>query len=82
MSSFDKRTTSAVHPNAFNPLFLRRLGERDEPPTAGEADVAGRKGLGLPFRLVISRAFRSNCCGRLSTRISKRFSISSNASRS
>jgi hypothetical protein len=41
MSSFDKRTTSAVHPNAFNPLFLRRLGERDEPPTAGDADVAG-----------------------------------------
>jgi hypothetical protein len=41
MSSFDKRTTSAIHPNAFNPLFLRRLGERDEPPTAGEADVAG-----------------------------------------
>jgi hypothetical protein len=41
MSSFDKRTTSAIHPNAFNSLFLRRLGERDEPPTAGEADVAG-----------------------------------------
>jgi hypothetical protein len=46
MSSFDKRTTSAIHPNAFNPnafnpIFLRRLGERDEPPTAGEADVAG-----------------------------------------
>ena len=41
MSSFDKRTTSAIHPNAFPPLFLRRLGERDEPPTAGEADVAG-----------------------------------------
>ena len=41
MSSFDKRTTSAVHPNAFTTLFLRRLGERDEPPTAGDADVAG-----------------------------------------
>src|SRR4029077_20113552 len=41
MKSFDDRTTSAVHPNAFTPLFLSRLGERDEPPTAGEADVAG-----------------------------------------
>src|SRR4029077_244173 len=41
MSSFDKRPTSAIHPNAFAPLFLSRLGERDEPPTAGEADVAG-----------------------------------------
>jgi hypothetical protein len=30
-----------VHPNAFTQIFLRRLGERDEPPTAGEADVAG-----------------------------------------
>jgi hypothetical protein len=27
--------------NAFSPAFLQRLGERDEPPTAGEADVAG-----------------------------------------
>ena len=34
-------TTSAVHPNAFTALFLRRLAERDEPPTAGDADVAG-----------------------------------------
>jgi hypothetical protein len=41
MQSFDDRTTSAVHPNAFTELFLRRLGERDEPPTAGDADVAG-----------------------------------------
>jgi hypothetical protein len=41
MQSFDDRTTSAVHPNAFTPLFLRRLGERDEPPTVGDADVAG-----------------------------------------
>jgi hypothetical protein len=30
-----------VHPNAFRDLFLRRLAERDEPPTAGDADVAG-----------------------------------------
>jgi hypothetical protein len=30
-----------VHPNAFTQLFLRRLGEGDEPPTAGDADVAG-----------------------------------------
>ena len=41
MQSFDDRTTSAVHPNAFTQLFLSRLAERDEPPTAGEADVAG-----------------------------------------
>jgi len=30
-----------VHPNAFSQLFLSRLAERDEPPTAGDADVAG-----------------------------------------
>ena len=41
MQSFDDRTTSAVHPNAFTALFLGRLAERDEPPTAGDADVAG-----------------------------------------
>ena len=29
------------HPNAFTQSFLNRLAERDEPPTAGEADVAG-----------------------------------------
>jgi hypothetical protein len=34
-------TTPSVHPNAFNPLFLGRLAEQDEPPTAGDADVAG-----------------------------------------
>jgi hypothetical protein len=28
-------------PNAFTSTFLHRLGERDEPPTAGEADAAG-----------------------------------------
>jgi hypothetical protein len=41
MRGFDKRTTSAVHPNVFTTQFLARLAERDEPPTAGEADVAG-----------------------------------------
>jgi len=29
------------HPNAFTTAFLGRLAERDEPPTAGDADVAG-----------------------------------------
>jgi hypothetical protein len=28
-------------PNAFSSSFLQRIGERDEPPTAGEADAAG-----------------------------------------
>ena len=33
---------STRHPfNAFHPDFLHLFGERDEPPTAGEADVAG-----------------------------------------
>jgi hypothetical protein len=41
MRGFDKRTTSAVHPNVFTTEFLGRMAERDEPPTAGEADVAG-----------------------------------------
>ena len=41
MSGFYEVTTSGVHPNAFTDLFLRRLAERDEPPTAGDADVAG-----------------------------------------
>jgi len=41
MQSFDDRTTSAIHPNAFTKPFLSRLAERDEPPTAGDADVAG-----------------------------------------
>jgi hypothetical protein len=27
--------------NAFSPSFLHRIAERDEPPTAGEADAAG-----------------------------------------
>ena len=44
MRSYPKGTTVPTytsHPNAFNPVFLGRLAERDEPPTAGEADVAG-----------------------------------------
>jgi hypothetical protein len=41
MQSYDKRTTSAVHPNVFTTDFLGRMAERDEPPTAGDADVAG-----------------------------------------
>jgi hypothetical protein len=36
MRSFDDCTR-----NAFSPSFLQRLGERDEPDAAGEADVAG-----------------------------------------
>jgi len=40
MRSFDDRTPSHP-PNAFTPAFLRRFEEQDEPPTAGEADVAG-----------------------------------------
>ena len=41
MRSFDQRSTSSVHPNAFTTLFLTRLAEQDEPPTAGDADAAG-----------------------------------------
>ena len=40
MRSFT-HSTSAPHPNVFTTRFLARLGERDEPPTAGDADVAG-----------------------------------------
>jgi len=40
MRSFDDRTPSHP-PNAFAPAFLHRFEERDEPPTAGEADAAG-----------------------------------------
>src|SRR5947208_2697090 len=39
MSSYDDSTLSSS--NAFSPSFLHRIGERDEPPMAGEADVAG-----------------------------------------
>jgi hypothetical protein len=44
VNSFTEGTTSSAQsplPNAFNPAFLGRLAERDEPLTAGEADVAG-----------------------------------------
>ncbi len=37
-SSHSSRSSS---PNAFSPSFLHRIAERDEPPTAGEADAAG-----------------------------------------
>src|SRR5215203_1201351 len=40
MRSSDDSTLSSSR-NAFSPSFLRRIGERDEPLTAGEADVAG-----------------------------------------
>jgi hypothetical protein len=39
MSSYDDSTLSSS--NAFSPSFLHRIGQRDEPPSAGEADVAG-----------------------------------------
>jgi hypothetical protein len=38
-SSLDSTIPSSR--NAFSPTFLQRIGERDEPPTAGEADMAG-----------------------------------------
>jgi len=41
MRSSEYDSTPSVHPNAFKTAFLGRLAERDEPPTAGEADVAG-----------------------------------------
>ena len=44
MSSYTQGTTvpgQPHHPNAFTTTFLDRLAERDEPPTAGDADVAG-----------------------------------------
>jgi hypothetical protein len=34
-------STDSQLPNAFTASFLGRLAERDEPPTAGDADVAG-----------------------------------------
>jgi hypothetical protein len=39
MRSSDDRTTPL--PNAFDPAFLRRIGDRDEPPTGPESDIAG-----------------------------------------
>jgi hypothetical protein len=44
MRGYDDSISSSR--NAFSPSFLRRLGERDEPPVAGEADLAG------PWRVV------------------------------
>jgi hypothetical protein len=41
MPVYDQPSTSSVHPNVFTTEFLARLNERDEPPTAGDADVAG-----------------------------------------
>ena len=44
MPSFTKGTIvpeQPHHPNSFTATFLGRLAERDEPPTAGDADVAG-----------------------------------------
>jgi hypothetical protein len=38
--------SEALSPNAFARLFLRRMAQRDEPQTAGEADVQG------PWRVV------------------------------
>jgi hypothetical protein len=40
MSSFDDCTVSSSQ-NAFSASFLHRFNQQDEPPTAGEADVAG-----------------------------------------
>src|SRR5688572_2382872 len=40
MRSSDENTILPFR-NVFTPSFLEHLSERDEPPTAGEADVAG-----------------------------------------
>src|SRR3954452_24911255 len=40
MPSYDDCTLSSSR-NAFSPSFLHRISQRDESPTAGEADVAG-----------------------------------------
>ncbi len=45
MRSSEESTLSSSR-NAFSLSFLHRIGERDEPPMAGEADVAG------PWRIV------------------------------
>src|SRR5829696_8382509 len=63
MRSFDDGSSPSVSPNAFTAAFLDRLAERDEGPTAPEADVAGPwrieeipgEGFGV-FRLGESRA--------------------------
>jgi hypothetical protein len=36
-----EQSTSSTSRNAFTPEFLQRIGERDEPLTGAEADVAG-----------------------------------------
>jgi hypothetical protein len=41
MPVLDQPSTSCIHPNSFTTLFLSRLAEQDEPPTAGDADIAG-----------------------------------------
>jgi hypothetical protein len=41
MQSYTESTTPSVYPNAFTAAYLSRLAEQDEPPTAGDADVAG-----------------------------------------
>jgi hypothetical protein len=41
MRSSRNRSTPSKTPNVFSSSFLQRIGERDEPPTAGEADAAG-----------------------------------------
>ena len=41
MQSSYEPITPSVHPNVFTTQFLCRMAERDEPPTAGDADVAG-----------------------------------------
>ena len=40
MRSLDDCTLSSSR-NAFTSSFLHRIGDRDEPPTSGEADAAG-----------------------------------------
>jgi hypothetical protein len=41
MQSSHEPITPSDHPNGFTSQFLRRMAQRDEPPTAGDADVAG-----------------------------------------
>ena len=41
MQGYEQPISSGVHPNVFKTQFLCRMAEQDEPPTAGEADVAG-----------------------------------------
>jgi hypothetical protein len=40
MQSYEHSTPSSSR-NAFSTSFLHRISQRDEPPTAGEADLAG-----------------------------------------